>query len=139
MKNCSYCGKEYPDDLETCSIDGSPLVISVPKPTMQAESIPVRQSSPVIRAAIVSGVILLLKGLQILSLPPGPARLLILAIALLASLFPIGVVALWAARRREPWSWLRVIVVTLSSYIGLGLLLLLLSFGLGTIAKVLHR
>lgn len=25
MKNCTYCGKEYPDDFQVCSIDGAPL------------------------------------------------------------------------------------------------------------------
>ena|SRR6266700_7069686 len=25
MKRCTYCGKEYPDDLEVCLADGNPL------------------------------------------------------------------------------------------------------------------
>jgi hypothetical protein len=25
MKHCTYCGKEYPDDLESCPVDGKPL------------------------------------------------------------------------------------------------------------------
>ena len=25
MKHCTYYGKEYPDDLEVCPVDGNPL------------------------------------------------------------------------------------------------------------------
>jgi hypothetical protein len=30
MKNCSYCGKEYPDDVSFCAIDQNPLQPSDP-------------------------------------------------------------------------------------------------------------
>jgi hypothetical protein len=30
MKKCSYCGKEYPDDVAVCPVDGQPTIPQVP-------------------------------------------------------------------------------------------------------------
>jgi hypothetical protein len=32
MKNCTYCGKEYPDEALACATDGEPLRDMTPKP-----------------------------------------------------------------------------------------------------------
>ncbi len=32
MKTCSWCGKEYPDEVTACQIDGQPLVVAVQEP-----------------------------------------------------------------------------------------------------------
>jgi len=34
MKQCTYCGKEYPEDATECSVDGHPLATIVPKPPL---------------------------------------------------------------------------------------------------------
>jgi hypothetical protein len=34
MKQCTYCGKEYPDDATECSVDGYPLATVAPKPPL---------------------------------------------------------------------------------------------------------
>lgn len=34
MKSCSYCGKQYPDEVASCEIDGHPLVVAPQKQTV---------------------------------------------------------------------------------------------------------
>ncbi len=40
MRNCKYCGKEYPDEVTVCELDGSPLVdpnVATPSPVTKPE------------------------------------------------------------------------------------------------------
>lgn len=37
MKNCSYCGAEYPDDAKMCAIDHTPFEQPAAPPTPKAE------------------------------------------------------------------------------------------------------
>ena len=39
MKSCSYCGKEYPDDVTNCSIDGESLRDNNPQPPISDDLI----------------------------------------------------------------------------------------------------
>jgi hypothetical protein len=62
-----------------------------------------------------------------------------LASVLLACVVAVGVVAFSSRRTRTPWSWLRVIVVTLLSYVGFGIFCLALAVALAFISKGLHQ
>jgi len=139
MKKCDYCGKDYPDEADTCAVDGNPLTACLSVPPMQAEAAGIQRISAVVRAAIVSGAIFLLGAARILVIASGPALLMMLASVLLACLVAIAVVALLSRRSPKLWSWLRVIIVTLVSYIGVGLLFLALAFGLSFVARSLHQ
>jgi hypothetical protein len=37
VKNCPYCGKEYPDEATKCLIDGEPLADNNPQPSISVE------------------------------------------------------------------------------------------------------
>ena len=56
MKRCSFCGKEYPDDLTVCPIDWRPLVpaqkqrSSIPQPGTAPTSFIVKLVSPILSA-----------------------------------------------------------------------------------------
>jgi len=53
MKTCSYCGKEYPDDADVCTIDQSPLVLSTPKPLTDPSGSPPK-NQPITTQSILS-------------------------------------------------------------------------------------
>ena len=42
MKKCGYCGKDYPDEIIVCEIDGSALIANLPMPPMLPEAEAVR-------------------------------------------------------------------------------------------------
>jgi len=40
MKQCTYCGKEYPDETVACEIDGQPVRTIVPSPDIASTGLP---------------------------------------------------------------------------------------------------
>lgn len=143
MKRCTKCGKDYPDEATACAIDGQPLAaISPTPPPSQGESAAVRPGSPIVRAAIVSGVIFLLGVLRIAAFARGqsdPPIFKMLAIVLMACVVAIGVVAFWSRRTRTPWPWGRVIVVTFLSCVGFGIFCLALGVAVAFFSKGPHQ
>jgi hypothetical protein len=54
MKKCTYCGKEYPDDTNTCPIDGHTLVGgNAPSERITAEFVPSPARKRIARISIV--------------------------------------------------------------------------------------
>ena len=143
MKKCTWCGTEHADEASVCAIDGHPLEAVRPSaPPIQGEVAAIQQGSPVVRAAIVSGLILLLGVFRIVAFAQGrksPVIFMMLASVLLACGVAVGVVAFWSRRTRTPWSWLRVIAVTFFSYVGFGVFCLALGTALAFISKGFHR
>jgi hypothetical protein len=135
MKRCNYCGKEYTEETDKCPVDFNPLT-SIPA---CGETKIDRQFSPVVRATIVSGVLFVLQAFHIFGVSDHAVVFGSFAGALLACLFSVGVVAFWWARRRTPWSWLRVVVVTLVSRLALAIAFALISIAIAFGAKALHQ
>src|SRR4051794_12609244 len=54
MKQCVYCGKEYPDEAVTCDLDGQPVRDSVPSPDAPSAGMPLRMVASIVLFAILS-------------------------------------------------------------------------------------
>jgi hypothetical protein len=86
MKQCTYCGKEYPDEASVCAIDEEPLRVVMPPP-------PVAPASPVMIAPnITRGMRKLFRTLfSVLAIiAHGMGKLFATPFAVLAILFSIG-------------------------------------------------
>ncbi len=138
MKTCTYCGKDYPDEAIACAIDGNPLEAVHPSsPRLEIAAV---QQGTVVRAATVSAVILILGLFRIVAIAQGQwsaSIFIMVASVLLACVVAIGVVAFSSRRTRTPWSWLRVIVVTLLSYVGFGIFCMTLAVMVASISRAL--
>jgi hypothetical protein len=54
MKQCVYCGKEYPDEVVTCDLDGQPVQNTVLPPDGPLAAIPPRVVVSIVLFAILS-------------------------------------------------------------------------------------
>ena len=70
MKQCSYCGKEYPDDASVCSTDAEPLREVVPKspikPKLPKKSDFISLETMLIWAIVIVAVLFILAFFMIL-------------------------------------------------------------------------
>lgn len=82
----------------------------VPRPS--GETVTVHRQSPTVRAAMVSGILLLPWGFLFFTPRFGRKEILFLLANVLLCSVAIGVVAVWSRCSRTPWSWYRVTLVT---------------------------
>jgi hypothetical protein len=79
MKQCSYCGREYSDDVAVCDVDGQPVVADGSKPHKSRTSRK-RYTNMDIGAAVVGilfimfGVVSVMYPAESTMTPDGPGR-----------------------------------------------------------------
>jgi sterol desaturase/sphingolipid hydroxylase (fatty acid hydroxylase superfamily) len=73
MKQCAWCGKEYPDDASVCAIDGQPLAARKSPEATAAEQ---QESKPWPRQVIIPAVLWLVANILLAYFFGAPATVL---------------------------------------------------------------
>ena len=119
MKQCTYCGKAFPDEATVCEIDGNPLQItSTPLETIKPAADLLAGRKSAIRAAMVAGVIFLFIASKFATSDQRISWIMAGALALvtLTCGATVMLVFFFSRRSHQVWSWVLVIPVTLVSY-----------------------
>ena len=120
MKQCTYCGKAFPDEATVCEIDGNPLQItSTPLETIKPAADLLAGRKSAIRAAMVAGVIFLFIASKFANSDQRISWIIAgsLALVLLTCGATVMLVFFFSRRSHQVWSWVLVIPVTLVSYL----------------------
>jgi hypothetical protein len=137
MKQCTYCGKEAPDEADVCPLDGSPLKH---KPEPVASGQPPKMAAPVVRPSSIKSLCSWFQGLGLIAIGLGVIFILCITMSsgrgdpddkyfIYFGIFCIVqggslIVVAYGLAKRMPWAWT---LGTVFSVLGL------LNFPIGTI------